>query len=134
MRGVSPFTRAALENALGNGTAALTLLGVPPGNGVRFAIDRDSDGIANANEPLPALNVTFSGGVAQLAWPAAQSALVLEYTDAIESPNWQPVLAPSSGQRQSGPRLRSWRERETLLPPAGSIKERRQPASSRRIP
>jgi DNA-binding beta-propeller fold protein YncE len=92
--GLGPFTRAALEGAIGNGTAALTLLGVPPGNGVRFAIDRDGDGIANANEPLPALNVAFSGGVPQLAWPAAQSALVLEYTDTIESPNWQPVLAP----------------------------------------
>jgi len=45
------------------GTAVLTLLGVPPGNGVRFAVDRDTDGIGNANEPLPALNVTFSGGV-----------------------------------------------------------------------
>ncbi|MEO7319373.1 MAG: hypothetical protein ABIZ56_10330, partial [Chthoniobacteraceae bacterium] len=33
-------------------------------------------------------------GAPQLAWSAAKPALVLEFTDTLSPPNWQPVTAP----------------------------------------
>ena len=94
--GLGPFTRADLQNAISAGTATLTLIGVPPGDGVRSAIDRDGNGIADASEPLPGLAITRPVGATQLAWPAAKPALVLEFTDSLTPPNWQPITAPRS--------------------------------------
>ena len=91
--GLGPFTRAQLEAKITAGTATLTLTGVPIGTAAR-STDRNANGIPDASEPLPALALTFPGGDPQLGWSAAQSALVLEYTDALTPPDWRPVLAP----------------------------------------
>ena len=92
--GLGPFTRAALQNAITSGGAVLTLLGTPPGGGQRLGVDRDGDAIADSDEPMPPLALTLPAGTPQLAWPAAQSSLVLEFTDSLSSPNWQPVTDP----------------------------------------
>ncbi len=90
--GLGPFTRAQLENLISAGTApALSLLGVPPGQGARLGVDRDENGISDANEPLPPLAVRITGGAPELSWPAAGASLVLEFADDLGTPAWQPV-------------------------------------------
>ena len=92
--GLGPLTRAQLQTAITSGGAVLTLLGTPPGSGQRFGVDRNGNAIADSDEPLPALALTRPASTPQLAWPAAQSALVLEFTDTLSPPNWQPVTNP----------------------------------------
>ena len=94
--GLGPFTRVDLQNAISAGNATLTLIGVTPGDGARSAIDRDGNGIADADELLPTLALTLPAGVPQLQWSVAKPALVLEATDTLTPPNWQPVTAPRS--------------------------------------
>ena len=95
--GYGPFTRAQLEAKMNAGTAKLTLTGVPPGTAARVATDRDGDGSLDSDEPLPALEVTRPSATTQLAWPAVDSSLVLEYADSLTSPVWQPVLESRTG-------------------------------------
>ncbi len=92
--GLGPFTRAQLQTAISSGGAVLTLLGTTPGSGQRLAIDRNGNAIPDLDEPLPALAITLPASTPQLTWPAAQSSLVLEFTDTLSPPNWQPVTNP----------------------------------------
>ena len=89
--GYGPFTRAQLEAKI-NAGAVLTILGVPSGTALR-ATDRDGDGTLDYAEPMPALAIT-GPSVPRLAWPSAESSLVLEFTDSLAPANWQPVLHP----------------------------------------
>jgi hypothetical protein len=93
--GYGPFTRAQLEAKISAG-GVLTILGVPAGMGMR-AIDRDGDGTLDGDEPLPGLDIAFSVGTPQLAWPAADSALALEYSDSLSPALWKPVVEPRGG-------------------------------------
>ncbi len=97
--GYGPFTRAQLEARILAG-AILTILGMPPGTGIRV-IDRDANGIVDGDEPMPALEVTRPAGIAQLAWPVADSSLVLEYSDSLSPALWQPVLEARAGSGTS---------------------------------
>ena len=94
--GLGPFTRADLQTAITSGGAVLTLLGVPPGGGQRLGIDRNGNAIADSDEPMPALALSLPSNTPQLAWPAARPGLVLEFTDTLSPPNWQPVTNPRS--------------------------------------
>ena len=69
-------------------------MGVPRNSGQRIAINRDGDALLDADEPMPRLDLTFSTSTPQLAWPLADAALVLEATDALAPPDWQPVTGP----------------------------------------
>lgn len=51
--GVGPWTWAELQNLALTSGAVFTLLGVPPGSGVRMGIDRDLDGILDGDETGP---------------------------------------------------------------------------------
>jgi hypothetical protein len=44
--------RSQMNNAMSSGPVTFTA--VPPGSGVRVALDRDGDGIANRNDSTPA--------------------------------------------------------------------------------
>ena len=92
--GLGPFTRAQLESMISAGNATLTVMGVPPGNGVRLGTDRDGNLIPDGDEPMPALDISFPSASPRLAWSAAQSSLVLEFTDNLSPANWQPVTEP----------------------------------------
>ncbi len=91
--GLGPLTRAALEAKIAAG-ATLTAMGTPRTSGQRLGVDRDGDAILDANEPMPRLDLAFPTNAPQLAWPAVDVALVLEFTDSLAPPNWQPVTEP----------------------------------------
>ena len=87
------LTRAALEAKVAGG-ATVTIMGTPRTSGQRLAIDRDGDGISDADKPLPRLDLSIAAGTPQLAWPSAGAAHVLEFTNSLNPPNWQPVTEP----------------------------------------
>ena len=47
-----------------------------------------------ADEAMPGVDISFSAAVPQLSWPAAEPALVLEFSDSLMPADWQPVLEP----------------------------------------
>ena len=91
--GLGPLTRSILEAKITAG-ATITLMGAPRTSGQRLGIDRDGDAILDADEAMPRLAISLSGNAAQLTWPAADAALVLEFTDTLSPPNWQPITEP----------------------------------------
>jgi YVTN family beta-propeller protein len=48
--GAPSLTWTQLQSAAASGQSLFTLMGVPPGTGVRMGIDRDADGVLDANE------------------------------------------------------------------------------------
>jgi hypothetical protein len=48
--GASSMTWSQLQASAASGSSLFTLMGVPPGTGVRMGIDRDADGVLDANE------------------------------------------------------------------------------------
>jgi YVTN family beta-propeller protein len=48
--GASSMTWSQLQASAAAGTSLFTMMGVPPGTGVRMGIDRDADGVLDANE------------------------------------------------------------------------------------
>ena len=90
---LAPLTRAGLEAKVAAG-ATLTLMGTPRSSAQRIAIDRDGDSIPDADEPTPRLDLSLTAGTPQLAWPVAGAAHVLEFTDTLSPPNWQPITEP----------------------------------------
>ena len=50
------------------------------------------DGIRFVTVPTPKVGVAASGANVAVKWPAAASGWVLEATDSLTTPNWQPVL------------------------------------------
>lgn len=93
--GRGPFTRTQLQQRIAAG-AVVTLMGVPPGNGPRLATDRDGDLVPNGDEPhpLPQLFLTMSGGVPRLMWVEGMGDCIVEFTDSLTPPDWQPLSAP----------------------------------------
>jgi hypothetical protein len=91
--GIGTLTRAQLRtNILGGDT--LTLTGVPPGSGRRMGIDRDLDGVFDADVPPPALQITKSGASPVLAWPYSAAGYVLESSPSLSSATWTSVTNP----------------------------------------
>ncbi|HJU42893.1 MAG TPA: hypothetical protein VJ691_08760 [Vicinamibacterales bacterium] len=52
MTGIGPFSRADLEQKIAAGDT-LTIMGVPPGSGLRMAIDRNVDGVLDGDVGMP---------------------------------------------------------------------------------
>src|SRR5207248_7961289 len=66
----------------------ITFMGVPPGSGTRMGIDRDEDGILDADVPAPALQIAQSSGQAVINWPYSAAGFALETTPTFFSPAW----------------------------------------------
>jgi YVTN family beta-propeller protein len=81
-----PLTRAQLRAKIQAGDV-LTLTGVPPGSGQRMAIDRNLNGVLDADEPLPSLRVAPVGGDTVVSWPFTAVG-VLEEATSLTTPNW----------------------------------------------
>lgn len=90
-----PLSRAALLALLGSDDA-LTFLGVPPTQGARFSIDRNSNGIADLDEPKPNLQLTaLSGNQFRLQWPNPLQGWILQRSGSLHGP-WEPLVRPSA--------------------------------------
>ncbi len=73
---------------------AITFIGMPYGRGYRMGYDRDFDGIYDADEAQPKLNIQRTAPAAiQLAWPHSIPGWVLESSPQPDA-DWQPVTRP----------------------------------------
>ena len=83
----APFTRAQLVARIQAGDT-LTLMGVPPGAGQRMGLDRDLNGVLDADEPLPTLQIALAGPSAVLNWPLSAAGFHLEQTLSLSPGAW----------------------------------------------
>lgn len=65
-----------------------TVMGVPPGSGVRLGIDRNLDGILDGDVPQPPLRIAKSASDTIVAWSTNNNGFVLEATPALPATNW----------------------------------------------
>jgi hypothetical protein len=72
----------------------LTIMGVPPGSGQRMGIDRDSNGVLDADEPLPRLQITLAGANTVINWPLNASGFQMETATSLTSEGWSNVSGP----------------------------------------
>ena len=81
------LTRSNLvAKILAGGT--LTIMGVPPGTGLRLGIDRNANGIFDGDEPLPVLRIARAPTNTLVAWTTNASGFVLEMTTIVPTTNW----------------------------------------------
>jgi DNA-binding beta-propeller fold protein YncE len=90
---LAAFTRAQLVSAIQSGDR-LTLMGVPVGAGQRMGIDRDENGILDADEPAPALQIAIAPAAVTLRWPLTPAGFALEGTTDLAFPNWSAQSGP----------------------------------------
>ena len=69
-------------------------MGVPPGSGQRMGIDRDLNGVLDADEPLPALQIAQAGASAVINWPFNAVGFNLETASSLSSVSWSNVNDP----------------------------------------
>lgn len=85
-------------------SSGISLLAVPPGTGARHSVDRDGDGIANFDEPVPALFLDDS--LAPVKTPAAEDWLIERSGNLRDwQPNWS---TPERPDRQFFRLRRTW--------------------------
>jgi hypothetical protein len=70
------------------------LLGVPPGSGARLGIDRDLDGVLDADTPAPRLAVTRVSANAVVSWTTNAAGFVLERAPGLPTGPWSPDTTP----------------------------------------
>jgi hypothetical protein len=87
---VPALTRTQLQTKILAGDT-VTLMGVPPGSGVRMGIDRNQDGVLDADTPPPALNITQRNGQTLISWPYGAAGFALESSPTLSPPNWTAV-------------------------------------------
>jgi len=83
----TPLTHAQLVTKISAGDM-LTITGVPSGAGQRMGIDRNLNGVLDADEPLPALQIALTGGSAVINWPLSAAGFTLEETTDLGFPIW----------------------------------------------
>jgi hypothetical protein len=72
----------------------LTIIGVPPGSGTRMGIDRDEDGVLDADVPPPSLRIARTAGTNVLNWPYSAAGFNLEAAPSLPSATWTNVPDP----------------------------------------
>jgi len=85
--GVGPFNRYQLAAKVRFGDI-LSIMGVPPGSGVRMGIDRDLDGVLDGDVTAPSLQIVRAGSTATLSWPVSPVGFVLESASALSESDW----------------------------------------------
>lgn len=93
------LTRAQLVSAIQAGAVA-SLMGVPPGSGLRMGIDRDEDGVLDGDTPPPQLNISLSGTSAILDWPFSAVGYELMMSDSLNATSWTNSPEPVTLQDQ----------------------------------
>ncbi len=84
---LTAFTRAQLIAKIQNGDR-LSIMGVPPGSGIRMGIDRDEDGLLDGDVPPPTLQLARSSDGAILNWPLSAAGFDLQFSDFLSPPAW----------------------------------------------
>jgi hypothetical protein len=87
---LSTFTHAQLLAKVQAGDT-LTIMGVPPGSGTRMGIDRDLDGVLDADVPPPRLQIARAGANAVLNWPLRAAGYLPESADVLPASAWSSV-------------------------------------------
>lgn len=87
--GLGPFTRDDLIAKIAAGDT-ITVMGVPPGTGIRLGVDRDTDGVFDGDEIPPLLTAQPTEAGLTLTWPANATGFVLESTTEAAGSVWQP--------------------------------------------
>jgi YVTN family beta-propeller protein len=87
------LTHAQLYAKIGGGDT-MTIMGVPPGSGLRMGIDRNEDGVLDADTPPPALQIAQGAGLAVLTWPYGAAGFALESSPAVSGGGWTNVPDP----------------------------------------
>ena len=59
-----------------------------------MGIDRDEDGVLDADEPAPSLHLARSGGNAVVNWPYSAAGFALEATEILPPVAWTNVPDP----------------------------------------
>jgi hypothetical protein len=81
------YSHGLLLTNIRNGDT-LTLMGVPPGSGVRMGIDRNEDGILDADVPPPSLQIATAGTALSIYWPLSAAGYVLETATNLPGTPW----------------------------------------------
>jgi len=87
------FTHTQLIAKIQSGDL-LTFMGVPPGSGLRMGIDRDLNGILDADLPAPNLHLVRAGNNLVLNWPLSAAGFNLESAPALSGATWTTVPDP----------------------------------------
>jgi DNA-binding beta-propeller fold protein YncE len=90
---MNAFARAQLTARVAAGDQ-LTIMGVPPGTGIRMGIDRDEDGVLNADMPPPKVQLAATGTNVVISWPFNAVGFSLEYTTNLVSGLWTAASEP----------------------------------------
>ncbi len=83
----APVTRSNLVQQILAG-GILTIMGVPPGTGVRCGIDRNANGILDGDEPAPTLAIARANTNLVVAWGTNAPGYVLESATSPGATNW----------------------------------------------
>jgi hypothetical protein len=86
-------TRSQLLTKILNGDK-LSIMGVPPGCGTRMGIDRDEDGVLDADTPPPRLQIARAAAANVINWPYSAAGFNLEAAPTIPASNWANVSDP----------------------------------------
>jgi len=90
---LSTFTRAQLVTSIQTGDR-LTIMGVPPGSGIRMGIDRDEDGVLDADVPLPTLQIFAAAPNAVIYWPLGPAGFDLQSATSLSPSIWTNIPDP----------------------------------------
>jgi hypothetical protein len=90
---LTTLTRAQLTTKIQSGDR-LSIMGVPPGSGIRMGIDRDEDGLLDGDVPPPTLNVARNLGGAILNWPLSAAGYDLQSAEMLIPPTWSNAPDP----------------------------------------
>jgi YVTN family beta-propeller protein len=84
---VATLTRAQLTSKIQNGDH-LSIMGVPPGSGIRMGIDRDEDGLLDGDMPPPTLYIARDAEATVLNWPLSAAGFDLQSTEVLFPAAW----------------------------------------------
>ena len=90
---LTALTRAQLTTKIQNGDR-LSIMGVPPGSGIRMGIDRDENGLLDGDMPPPSLNIArnSSGGI--ISWPLSAAGYDLQAAELLSPAAWSNTPDP----------------------------------------
>jgi YVTN family beta-propeller protein len=90
---LATLTRSQLVAKILSGDK-LTIIGVPPGSGTRMGIDRDEDGVLDADVPPPGLRIARAASANVINWPYSAAGFNLEAAPTLPSAAWTNVPDP----------------------------------------